>query len=180
MAVHRPKMPKGYKKPKAVVPDAPIYNPPSHKRMKGIEQTQAPRTRGANEAGFGAQAPAIRAVRQRGSFFGQYVDELDEPGSYFQTPQDQEDGGFIGSDGRMPQIDPTPSSNPPKPRTLRAGYIKERGAGEGTLWVVFRDGTPWEYYDVPQNVWRNFRRVKSPGRFINRVLNNYDYGRGDF
>lgn len=87
---------------------------------------------------------------------------------------------WVGSDGRVPQIDPTPSSNPPRPRTVRAGYIKERGESTGTLWVVFRDGTPWEYYDVPPRVWRNFRRVKSPGRFINRTLNNYPYGRGEF
>lgn len=46
-----------------------------------------------------------------------------------------------------------------------------------TLYVKFRDGTPWEYRGVPANVWRNFRRSSSPGRFINRVLNSYDYGK---
>lgn len=174
MGVRRPKMPKGYKKPPTPA-QSPVYNPPAFKRTKSIDQTQTPRTRGASEEGFGAQAPARRAIRQRGSFFGQYTDELAPPDYYGETEE-----GFIGADGRTPQIDPTNTSNPLRPRTLRAGYIKDRGAAEGTLWVVFRDGTPWEYYDVPQNVWRNFRRVKSPGRFINRVLNNYDYGRGDF
>jgi len=141
-----------------------IHNVPAAKRAKHIHQTQTPNTRGRE---FRATPPAIRTVRPRGSIMGQYH-ELD-------TGEE-----WMGGDGRVPQIDPTNTSNPPRPRTLRAGYIRERGAASGTLWVVFRDGTPWEYYDVPANVWRNFKRVKSPGRFINRVLNNYDYGRGDF
>lgn len=175
MAVRRPKipktpLPKGAKAVKPPPPPAPVdvvYNPPSRKRVKTIEQTQTPRTRDLSQtAGYGSQALAVPTVRPRGTSLGAY------------NIQSEED--WLGADGRRPQIDPTPSTNPPRPRTLRAGYLKERGAPSGTLWVVFRDGTPWEYYDVPQNVWRNFRRVKSPGRFINRVLNNYDYGRGDF
>lgn len=139
-----------------------IHNVPAAKRAKHMSQ-KTPRVRGAD---FAAVAPASPTVRPRGSIMGQY------------TETDSEE--WIGGDGRVPQIDPTNTSNPPRPRTLRAGYLRERGAASGTLWVVFRDGTPWEYYDVPANVWRNFKRVKSPGRFINRVLNNYDYGRGDF
>jgi hypothetical protein len=46
--------------------------------------------------------------------------------------------------------------------------------------VVFKDGTPWVYDGVPRNVWRNFRRSESPGRYINRVLNGYAYWRGEF
>lgn len=44
--------------------------------------------------------------------------------------------------------------------------------------VHFRDGTPWVYEGVPANVWRNLRRSASPGRFVNRVLNDYPYHRG--
>lgn len=140
-----------------------IHNVPTANRAKSISQ-KTPRVRGAD---FKAVAPANPTLRPRGSSMGQYS-EIDSG----------ED--WVGADGRVPQIDPTNTSNPPKPRTLRAGYLKERGEATGTLWVVFRDGTPWEYYDVPANIWRNFKRVKSPGRFINRVLNNFDYGRGDF
>lgn len=144
-----------------------VYNPPSRKRIKDISQSQTPRVRDISASGdFRANAPAKPIVRPRGSIMGRYDIETEEE--------------WVGADGRVPQIDPTPTTNPMKPRTLRAGYIKERGAATGTLWVIFRDGTPWEYEDVPQNVWRNFRRVKSPGRFINRVLNNFDYHRGDF
>lgn len=144
-------------------PSDNVHNVPAAKRAKGIAQTQIPRTRGID---YRANSPARPAIRPRGSRMGNYDIQTDED--------------WTGLDGRVPQIDPTNTINPPRPRTLRAGYLKERGDPTGTLWVVFRDGTPWEYYDVPQNVWRNFRRVKSPGRFVNRVLNNYDYGRGSF
>jgi hypothetical protein len=43
---------------------------------------------------------------------------------------------------------------------------------------VDRGGTPWTYEGVPPNVWRNFRRSQSPGKFIHRVLNQYDYHHG--
>jgi hypothetical protein len=46
--------------------------------------------------------------------------------------------------------------------------------------VIFDDGTPWVYDGVPRNVWRNFRRSSSPGRYINRVLNGYTYHRGEY
>lgn len=78
-----------------------------------------------------------------------------------------------GDDSVLLPYQPTPSINPPRPRTLAAGYDSQTQ----TLRVRFRDGAIYEYYDVPQNVWRNFRRVKSPGRLINRTLNNYDYSR---
>jgi hypothetical protein len=42
------------------------------------------------------------------------------------------------------------------------------------------EGTPWTYENVPANVWRNLRRSQSPGRFVNRVLNNYSNHRGEW
>ena len=78
-----------------------------------------------------------------------------------------------GDDSDLFPYTPTPSINPPRPRTLGAGYSRDTQ----TLRVKFREGAVYEYYDVPPNVWRNFRRVKSPGRAINRVLNNYNYAR---
>ena len=33
---------------------------------------------------------------------------------------------------------------------------------------------------MPRNIWKNFRRSASPGRYINRVLNGYPYWRGGF
>lgn len=78
-----------------------------------------------------------------------------------------------GDDTELFPYTPTPSINPPRPRTIAAGYSKDTQ----TLRIKFREGAVYEYYDVPENVWRNFKRVKSPGRAVNRVLNNYPYSR---
>lgn len=78
-----------------------------------------------------------------------------------------------GDDSALFPYTPTPSINPPRPRTQAAGYSAETQ----TLRIKFRDGPVYEYYDVPQTVWNNFKRVKSPGRAVNRVLNNYAYAR---
>lgn len=78
-----------------------------------------------------------------------------------------------GDDSALFPYTPTPSINPPRPRTQAAGY----SADTQTLRVKFRTGAVYEYYDVPPNVWRNFQRVKSPGRLINRTLNDYAYSR---
>jgi len=80
----------------------------------------------------------------------------------------------------FPDIDPTRTSNPSRPRTLQAGYDRRKGEATGVLRVRFRDGTPWEYQEVPPEIWQRFRRSASPGRFINRVLNQYPYNRGNF
>jgi hypothetical protein len=81
-----------------------------------------------------------------------------------------------GDDSLLLPYQPTPSIDPPRPRTLAAGY----DAKTKTLRVRFRDGVGYEYYDVPPSVWRNFKRVKSPGRLINRTLNNYPYARASW
>uniref|UniRef100_A0AAU3IA48 KTSC domain-containing protein n=1 Tax=Streptomyces sp. NBC_01393 TaxID=2903851 RepID=A0AAU3IA48_9ACTN len=76
-----------------------------------------------------------------------------------------------GDDTELLPYQPTPSINPPRPRTLAAGYDKD----SQTLRVRFRNGQVYGYYNVPPNVWRNFKRVKSPGRAINRTLNSFAY-----
>jgi hypothetical protein len=71
----------------------------------------------------------------------------------------------------LPKMLPFDSS-----RVMEGGYSSRTK----TLYVRFVDGTPWNYFGVEQNEWRNFRRSVSPGRYINRVLNAKDYGRGAF
>lgn len=61
-------------------------------------------------------------------------------------------------------------------RVERARY----DSGLEQIQLVFRDGTPWVYDSVPANIWRNFRRSTSPGKYINRVLNSYAYWHGAF
>jgi KTSC domain len=68
---------------------------------------------------------------------------------------------------------PTPSINPADPRTAAAGYdpILQR------LRIEFADnGVPYNYYDVPPQIWDAFQQAPSPGRFINAVLNYFSYG----
>lgn len=69
---------------------------------------------------------------------------------------------------------PTRTICPPRPRTLQARY----SADQRRLEVIFRDGTPWHYDEVPPGIWTRFKRVESPGRYINAVLNGYPYGHG--
>ncbi|MEV4454502.1 KTSC domain-containing protein [Microbispora sp. NPDC049633] len=80
-----------------------------------------------------------------------------------------------GMDVYLLPYQPTPSTNPPRPRTLAAGYDKSTQ----TLRIRFRNGSVYGYYHVPPNIWRNLRRNanagKGVGRFINRVLNFYPY-----
>jgi hypothetical protein len=76
-----------------------------------------------------------------------------------------------GDDSELLPYRPTPSINPPRPRTLAAGYDKDTQV----LRVRFRDGVGYEYYDVSPREAAAFKRVKSPGRYINRVLNHHDY-----
>lgn len=76
-----------------------------------------------------------------------------------------------GNDTFLFDYQPTPSINPPRPRTLAAGYSESTH----TLRVRFRNGQVYGYYKVPPNVWSNFKRQKSVGRYINRVLNFYSY-----
>jgi hypothetical protein len=52
------------------------------------------------------------------------------------------------------------------------------------LYVLFHKpypgGTPWTYEGVPPSVWRNMRRNRSAGKYVNRVLNRYNYHRGEW
>lgn len=76
-----------------------------------------------------------------------------------------------GDDSVLLPYQPTPSINPPRPRTLAAGYDKDTQV----MRVRFRNGQVYGYANVTPNEWRNFRRVKSPGRAINRTFNAKDY-----
>ena len=67
----------------------------------------------------------------------------------------------------------TPSSNPQNPRTAAAGYdpVMHR------LRIEWGDGGPaYNYYDVPPQIWDSFQQADSPGKYINTVLNYFNYG----
>lgn len=56
----------------------------------------------------------------------------------------------------------TSTTNPKRPRTIAAGYDYP----SGTLTVVFRDGTWWNYYKVPLETWDGFKGAVSKGEFL--------------
>lgn len=72
------------------------------------------------------------------------------------------DESFEVVDTGGPALLPTTSSNPTRPRTLKAGYDYE----SQTLVVVFRDGTWWEYRNVPTAMWDGFKAAESKGRYL--------------
>jgi hypothetical protein len=87
--------------------------------------------------------------------------------------------GIQGPFGPSPEPDwdynwPASSSDPKRPRIIQARY----SAKLSTLEVVFRDGTPWHFDCVPPGVWQNFKRVVSPGRYLDTVLNAFPNGEG--
>ncbi len=58
-------------------------------------------------------------------------------------------------------------------RVMRARYDD----GLQQIHVNFRDGTPWVYEDVPDDIYEMFITAPSAGRFINEVLDRYPYRR---
>jgi KTSC domain len=70
---------------------------------------------------------------------------------------------------------PTSTINPDRPRTVAAGYDPSRRC----LTVVFRDGTYYNYYEVTNAMWQNFKRARSKGRFIYTFLDSHPRGVAD-
>jgi hypothetical protein len=58
---------------------------------------------------------------------------------------------------------PTSTSNFKRPRTLAAGY----DPNEGTVTVVFRDGTFYNYYGISAGTWSTFKEAYSKGPLLN-------------
>lgn len=88
---------------------------------------------------------------------------------------------WYGDDASLLPVRPTHTSDDTRPRTLAAGY----DAMSQTLFVRFRgkrmspntfaDGVGYEYYGVTQVEWELFRDNRSPGRYINNVLDQHPY-----
>lgn len=71
---------------------------------------------------------------------------------------------------------PTQTSNPNRPRTVAAGYDRETQTIR-VEWARPSGGIDaYNYYECTPEDWRAFRRAKSPGKMINRRLNEKPYG----
>jgi hypothetical protein len=112
-------------------------------------------------------------------FFDAVAIYENESGDFY----DPKDAAFDASDpdraaGHYPaplSVVPTSTTNAARPRTVAAGYDRRRK----TLTVVFRDGTYWNYYEVPAWMWQAFKQRVSKGRYIKQVLDAQPYGPAD-
>jgi KTSC domain len=55
-----------------------------------------------------------------------------------------------------------PTINPPRPRALKIAYSKDAEK----LVVRFRDGTWWEYNEIPVDMWNDLKASNSTGRYL--------------
>jgi hypothetical protein len=113
------------------------------------------------QMGYGGVSP-IRGF-QTAYFAGQYYDPQNSP---YNTGEDAKQGVALSDV-------PTSSSNYKRPRTVAAGYDVD----SGTLTVVFRDGTFWNYYNISPGTWIIFHDSFTKGPLLNDSLHNK--GRGD-
>jgi hypothetical protein len=67
---------------------------------------------------------------------------------------------------------PTSTTNWRRPRTVAAGYDYNPETDTGVITVVFRDGTFYNYYDIPPSVWIQFHDSFSKGPMLNRKTKN--------
>jgi hypothetical protein len=80
----------------------------------------------------------------------------------------------IAQHGINQQRKPGPWKQMDSSRVARARY----DSAARQVQVEFsNNGAPYVYEEVPPNLWKNFRRSASPGRYINRVLDNFPYYR---
>jgi hypothetical protein len=70
---------------------------------------------------------------------------------------------------------PTSTSNPRRPRTVAAGYDRDKKV----LTIVFRDGTFYNYYEVSEYMWNTFKMLPSKGAYIKRYLDKKPRGEAD-
>jgi hypothetical protein len=92
---------------------------------------------------------------------------------YYPNYADEDRDGY---DAPAPiSVLPTSTTNYQRPRTVAAGYDKDRQ----TLTVVFRDGLFYNYYEVSPSEWTRFKSVTSKGRFIIQYLDSKPRGYAD-
>jgi hypothetical protein len=60
------------------------------------------------------------------------------------------------------KMETAPTSNPNRPRAKSLGY----NPNTNILYIVFRDGTWWEYRNVPVNMWVGIQNASSTGKYL--------------
>lgn len=93
----------------------------------------------------------------------------------------EQEAQYAGGVLDIPTDFATRTINPPRPRTISAGY----DADAQVLRIKFRPGASvkspggavYDYFDVSQKEWEAIQRAISTGRFINNQLTAKDYAR---
>jgi len=83
-------------------------------------------------------------------------------GDTSEETQSTEDFEIDDPSKSMPNMRTTTSSNPKKPRTVKAGFDYTTFK----MVVVFRDGTWWQYNGVPVQIWEGFKAASSKGQYL--------------
>lgn len=125
--------------------------------------------------------PTPRIMSQYIEFVDEYMSgSLGKTGAYDpKTANVGDNSGLRRGGDRSPapqSLIPTSTTNPQRPRTLSAGYEIVVGDQTGKLTVMFRDGTMYNYYQVPPNIWSAFKEAPSKGEFIRKELDSYPRG----
>ncbi len=99
------------------------------------------------------------------SWASEFYSPVDTDDTRYLTRTDNFSENFDNRQGAAVALSdiPTSSTNAARPRTVAAGYDPD----EKTITVVFRDGTFWNYYDVPPSVWIKFHQSYSKGPLLN-------------
>ena len=113
--------------------------------------------------------------------------EATRPAEMEETPDRIGEGTRVFSYGKLRQdwnagddLSTRPQEWRLSPECTRVAKFRWDG-GNQQIHVIFqRNGDGYVYRDVPFSVYRNMIRARSKGRFVNRVLNYYVYGKAVF
>jgi hypothetical protein len=125
----------------------------------------------------------MRNTQKQNNFDRNLRQYLEDPENY-EDPREVSEDDYYDNPAQVPtpqdaidkktkarlSLSSTSTTDPEKPRTLSAGYDEENYI----LTVQFRDGTLYNYYDVPPQMWNEFEAAESKGRFLEGSgLNNW-------
>jgi len=164
-------------------------------RVKGLDELTSPADPSVREVRYddsGNLVPKFYSPKSLGDYAGFVTEtyDVDDDGNSLTRLTDF-DAVSPDTARPAPLTDiPTSTTNFKKPYTIAAGwerYPRQSVAyanSLGTLTLMFRDGTLYNYYDVPHSVWIGFRSSISKGTFVNRhapdpKLNKYRRGPAD-
>lgn len=111
-----------------------------------------------------------------GQMVYQHKDHTGTAGPRVQPAAQKDDPNYVYTSPAPLSEVPTATSNPSKPRTVGAGFLIDEKATHGKLTIVFRDGTYYNYYDVPLKEWEEFKSLPSKGAYIRSTLDKHSRG----